>query len=296
MGNGILIGSTVASERKENGVLVSGIPNQQEKAVTKEGKRQGNSIYVGDLVQSQDRVSTKFAQAQKSAIQKIMDQFEADLKIDEEMEERSNRMDELRESVCDTYQQIKGIDEQRKEIAERYENEPDSQKKKELELLECDQLEEKYRDSISDNKKNIAIEGATIQATQKALLKVHPMVDAQKEADKIMKSAIREQISDFLQEGVDKLDEDAKERQEELAEAQEEALEKKIQREKLKKEEADSEEAAQELQETVFSVTMQTMSNGQQAIENLQENVKSLIQDQIVLDVDMKGLRVDKQV
>ena len=34
----------------------------------------------------------------------------------------------------------------------------------------------------------------------------------------------------------------------------------------------------------------------QQLYDNLQNEIKNLIQDQIVLDVDLKGLRVDKQV
>ena len=52
----------------------------------------------------------------------------------------------------------------------------------------------------------------------------------------------------------------------------------------------------QELQETVFSAAMQMASGDQQATQNLQTNIKVLIQDQIVLDVDMKGLRVNQQV
>lgn len=99
-----------------------------------------------------------------------------------------------------------------------------------------------------------------------------------------------------MQEGVDKVDEDRQEEKEEQLEAQEEALEEKIRREKLKKEEAEQERENQELQATVFSATMQAVSGSQQAILNLQTDVKTLIQDQIVLDVDMKGLRVDKSV
>ena len=60
--------------------------------------------------------------------------------------------------------------------------------------------------------------------------------------------------------------------------------------------EREQERENQELQETVFSATMQAVSGSQQAILNLQTDVKTLIQDQIVLDVDMKGLRVDQSV
>lgn len=333
MGNGILIGSTGTGDNEK---MMFQVQNGKEKAHDKkEDKKQGNSIYVGDLQQNQNPISEKFAQAQKRAIKKLVDQLEEDLKIDGEMEESSNHIEELQESVCDTYQQIKEIDAHRSELMERYEIDPDSQEQKDLELmqkvnairqdpfnedlklteeeqkrlaemppltdyqkemLECDKLEEKYCDTISDNRKDIKIESATIEATKKALLKVHPMVDAQKEAEGIMESALKEMVGSLLQEGVDKIDEDMKESQEELEEAQEQALEEKIRREKLKAEEAEREEAAQELQEMVSSVTMQTLAGNQQAIQNLQSNIKSLIQDQILLDVDMKGLRVDEQI
>ena len=79
-------------------------------------------------------------------------------------------------------------------------------------------------------------------------------------------------------------------------EAQEKELEEKIRREKMKEEEAEREKSNQELRETVFAATTQLASGSQQAILNLQTDVKTLIQDQIVLDVDMKGLRVNEQV
>lgn len=301
----------------------------------KEEKKQGNTIYVGDLLQNQNPISEKFALAQKSAIKKILDQFEEDLKVDEGMAECSSHVEELRKSVCDALSDIKNVDERRSELMERYEIDPNSQEQKDLELLqkanagnkdpfndayklteeekqrlaemppitsyqeemlECDKEEEKYLNTIRQNRKDIKIDNATIQATKKALLKVHPMLDAKKEAEEIMENAVKEQIGSLFQEGVDKIDADAAKVQEEILENQEQALEEKIQREKLKKEEADREEATQELQDTVFTATMQDMTHSQQAMETLQSNIKSLIQDQVALDVDMKGLRVDKQV
>ena len=112
----------------------------------------------------------------------------------------------------------------------------------------------------------------------------------------MIKDALKEQASDLLQEGVNKVDEDVEEAQKEQFEAQEKALEEKIRREKMKEEEAEREKSNQELQETVFTVATQMTSGSQQAILNLQTDVKTLIQDQIVLDVDMKGLRVNEQV
>ncbi len=334
MGNGITIGESKAVQDNDK-ILLQVMTRKKEKQNDKDSRLRGNTLYVGDLINRQEMVSDKFAQAQKRAVKCLMDQFEADLAIDEGMKESENLIGEIEKDALDAHKHIKAIDERRGEIMGRYEIDPDSQEQKDLELvqkanlakkdpfnkelafteeeekrlqempplteyqkemLECDKEEEKCRNIIQSNHQNIAVENATIHATEKALLKVHPMVDAQKDAEGMIKSALKEQIGDLLQEGVDKVDEDTEEAQKEQVEAKEKALEEKIRREKMKKEEAEQEVSEQELQETVFSAAMQMASGDQQATQNLQTNIKVLIQDQIVLDVDMKGLRVNQQV
>lgn len=332
MENGWLIGS-VGSSGQEPQVKVVTTQNKINHSTGKE--KHGNSFYVGDMRSRQEAVSDRFARAQKSAIKRILDQFEEDNKIDGDMEAGRERAAELAKGVVDSFHQLNALDERRAELMKEYEVAPDSQEQKDLELrqkanaaqknpfdeslqltpeeqqrladmppltdyqeamLLCDKEEEQLRDTINRNRQNIKVENATIQATEKALLKVHPMVEAMKDAKEIMENALKEQISDLFQEGVDKVDSDMAESREEMAEAQAEALEEKIEREKIKEEDAAKEERQQELQGAIFSATMQAVSNGQQASGNMQANIKSLIQDQIVLDVDLKGLRVDKQV
>ncbi len=334
MGNGIIIEESKVV-RDNDKMLFRATPGKKEKQDDKGSRLRGNTLYVGDLINRQEMVSDKFAQAQKKAVKCLMDQFKADLAIDGGMEESENLIGELEKDTLNAHKHIKGIDERRGEIMGRYEMDPESQEQKDLELvqkansakkdpfnkelalteeeekrlrempplteyqkemLECDKEEEKYRGIIKNNHQNIAVENATIHATEKALLKVHLMVDAQEDAEEIIKNALKEQIGDLLQEGVNRVDEDTEEAQKEQVEAKEKALEEKIRREKMKQEEAEQEVSEQELQETVFSAAMQLTSGDQQAIQNLQSNIKILIQDQIVLDVDMKGLRVNQQV
>ena len=334
MGNGISIGESGAALNDDK-MLFHAVTRKKERESQNDSRMRGNSIYVGDLVNRQEMVSDKFAQAQKSAIKRLMDQFKADLAIDEGVEESENLIGELEKNTLDAHEHIKGVDERRNEIRKRYEIAPDSQEQKDLELvqkanaaikdpfnkdlalteeeekrlremppltdyqkemLECDKEEEKYRNIIRDNRQNVVVENATIHATEKALLKVHPMVDAKKDAEAIIKDALQEQAGELLREGVNKVDEDVEEAQKEQFEAQEKELEEKIRREKMKEEEAEREKSNQELRETVFAATTQLASGSQQAILNLQTDIKALIQDQIVLDVDMKGLRVNEQV
>lgn len=184
------------------------------------------------------------------------------------------------------------------EEQERYDNLPPMTAYQQ-EMLECDEEEKKYRRERESAQIDAIVDKETVHATKKALLKVtakNSMVGAQADAKKIMEGALDEVVSGLVKEGVDKVDEDMKETQEEMAEDQKEALEKKIELEKMKEEEAAQEEARQELEATVLSAEMQAVSGTQKAVDNLQANIKSLVQDQVMLDVDMKGLRVNQQV
>lgn len=298
----------------------------------KEDKKQGTSIYAGDIG-LQDRVSEKYARTQKEALKQILDQFAADTQIDDEMKGRSRHIEELEADSREIRDKLSGLDARRQELQETCQIDPDSQEQKDLELLQkakkaekdpfaeqltdeekqrlnnmpplteyqqgmlaLDDAEDFYHSQLEDNNKEMAVEKATIEATKKALLKVHPMVDAQKEADKLMEAARKEALGMLFDEGKDKLEEDAKKVQEEIEENKAEQLEEELRRAKLEEEEAQRREREDAMQETVFSATMQAVSSTQQNAEMIQSTIKNLIQDQTLLDVDLKGLRVDKQV
>lgn len=184
------------------------------------------------------------------------------------------------------------------EEQERYDNLPPVTAYQQ-EMLECDEEEKKYRSQREKAQREAVVDMATVHATEKALLKVtakNSMVGAQADAADMMKSALKDMVSSLMDEGVEKVDEDMQQVREDMEEGQAEALEKKIELEKMKEEDAEKEEVQQEMQNTVLSAQMQAVSGTQNAVENLQANIKSLVQDQIMLDVDMKGLRVDQQV
>lgn len=177
-----------------------------------------------------------------------------------------------------------------------YLNNLSEREKYQTDLLICDQEEQQYKDRINLAQRKIEESKATVYATQKALLQTHPMVDAMKDADEIMEAANKERIGSLFDEGVDEIEEKNAEAQKEMAENKEKALEEKIEREKMEADEKKREEAEQEMEESIMAVTMQAMTYGQQTSEAVQANIKNLIQDQILLDVDLKGLRVDDQI
>lgn len=283
----------------------------------------------------QEQVSEKYALAQKRAIKKILNQLEDDVKMDDEMSVEAANVEQLQHDIEQYRDDLNAVQARRENLKETYNVDPDSQEQKDLELMQkaemwkkdpfnpeyalteeekehlasitektmyqedmllCDQEEQQYKDRIELAQRRIEESKATVYATEKALLKVHPMVDAVQDADKIMKAANKERIGSLYQEGVDQIEEKNAETQTEMAENKEKALEEKIEREKMEAEEKKREEAEQEMENSILSVTMQAMSYGQQTGEAVQAEIKNLIQDQVLLDVDLKGLRVNEQI
>lgn len=158
--------------------------------------------------------------------------------------------------------------------------------------------EREYRRLIQRDRSESVYQNAVNEATKQALLKVHPMADAKKEADAIMDNALQNMVSSLFAEGVDKIDKEKEERQEEIAKNREEALEEKLEREKRKAEDEEKrKELEAEVEAALLATTLEAVNyGGQTAMANLQSNVKSLIQDQIVLDVNLKGLKIDAEV
>ncbi len=301
----------------------------------KEEERQSiylGDITQGD---GQDQVSEKYALAQRKAIKKILDQFEEDSDTDDAMAEEAAHIQQLQNNIRGYYDSIQDVQNRREGLKDTYQVDSDSQEQKDLELMQkaekhqqdpfnqeymltdeeqehlasltaptlyqqdmllCDKEEQQYIDKINTARRDIEIGKATIYATQKALLKVHPMTDAMDAADDIMDAANKERIGALYEEGVDEIEQKNAESQSEIMENQEKALEEKIKREEMKAEEAEREESEEELMDTIMSATLQAMTFGQQTSESIQTNVKNLIQDQVLLDVDIKGLRMDKQV
>ena len=334
MEKGILVGN-VRAAREEETIQVVTPGNRRDKASQSENKSNRTSFYVGNWKRGAGTISEKFKQAQKSAIQKVLQQFESDYKIDQEMAADIRRAETLGENVKETQKKVNGLTERREQLKQQYDIAPDSQEQRDLELMQkanaakenpfdkslqltpeeeqrlavmppktdyqeamllVDEEEKMYRNTIRDNQNEIIEANATVGATKKALLKTHPMVDAKKEADEMIKTALDEQIGALYQEGVDKIDKDMEELQEKIKEKQEKDLEEKIKREKLDKEEAEKERAEKEIQEKTMLTKGPASNYNQQTSASVKNNVKNLIKNQIALDVDLKGLRYSKKV
>lgn len=286
--------------------------NQQEK-LSKEGKGQlnGNTLFAGNLGIKQDSVLAKKAQAEKNAMKRLLDQHAQDQKISDGIDESKAHQDILRTEAREASQEISKYRQAREDLKTTYGISDDSQEQKDLELLykssqgtslseeETERLKnmgplteyqeaaltayggEKYWEDVLNNAANgIRMENQSIESTKQALLKVHPMVDAQKEAMKIIEAGRQEAIDMLMAEAKDKVDEDIKKR--------EEAAEKKAE----EKEKAEEQKKAAEGKEdpAVSETDIQKTIKNQ---DGLDKELKEMVEQSQLLEEELKGISVD---
>ena len=142
-------------------------------------------------------------------------------------------------------------------------------------MLEYDDAIDEYAKRAADSARLAQSHGSAVEGMKQALLKVHPMVDASKQANEIMKNAWKEEQNTLLAEMKENYDEKVEEEKEKAEEA----------KEKNEELHSDSKEKTQgeELQAVFAAVTEAEQ----------QQNAKK---NGLMLEEDVKGIEVDESV
>ena len=104
--------------------------NKVDKANKKSTSINGNSLKI-----TNDPMSVKRAQAKKQALKIIGDAYDADKKIDDDLETRRGKIRQYKEVIGENRKAIKDLEGQRKALRDEYGVDRDSQEEKDLELL-----------------------------------------------------------------------------------------------------------------------------------------------------------------
>lgn len=313
----IFMGNTERNER-----------HQSSMAERKAGEeKKGTIIFGGELNQRLDPIAQKKKEARERALKIVGDAFAGDRKIDDDMEKRRLKIEELKGEISKARDEALAIERQREELREVYGLSEEDDEQQELRLLEkkteakkpgsgvyltkeereeIKRIEERglteyqkrsmdLKESASDYENEIAraeemirAENAVIRDTKLERLKHHTMVDAEKQADEIMEKASDEIVGMLMEEAKEHVD---NEMEEEKEAAEEKAEEKKEQEEKLaeaKEEKRREEEFAEEIGETTKQLT------GLEEIKtDVQDEVQKILDKMKLLEEDIKGAAVD---
>lgn len=227
-----------------------------------------SSIFAGDLGVGPDKIQIKRQQAQKKAMKIVGDTFTAEKEIDQSLTDMADRLDALQKEGYEYHKELERITENRNELQENYGVTDESEEHADLELLrkerkanepgskvtldyeETKRLEKIHEKGLTGyqtdmleldeqqavNEKNLSETESQIQSIRASLndtaierLKSNPMIEAQKEADKLMEAANKEIIGDLMDEGkkhIEEKMEEEKEQAEKRAEEKEEQEEK----------------------------------------------------------------------
>lgn len=255
--------------------------NQRDQKIEESSKQNKSStIFAGDLNVQQDKIAQKRQEAQQKAMKVVGDAFDSEVKIDNDLEERRNRIDSLRTEIGKAQEGLSQLEDSKNELKDTYGITEDSQEQTDLDLLEkrrdslkanstitlteednnrlaeldrigkteyqqrsleIDASGSPYRKVIEENKQSIEVENKTIEAIKQGRLKTHPIVDAENAADVIMDAANKEVVGMLMEEAKDHIDEKLEETQEEADKKAKEEEKQKEQLEAAKKKKEETE-------------------------------------------------------
>ena len=293
----------------------------------------------------EDSITMRKVQGQKDAIKTLVNQLTSDKKIDDDIESRRQHMRALDDEISVYQNEVAVIEGTKQKVKESFGISDDSEEQKNLELIEkqiesrkpnsavvlsdaekeklakigpqteyqtemlaYDSIESEWKSRIESAKKEKMGENGIIKAIKKELLKVHPMIDAQGEAEEIKKEANSEVIAMMIDEAKNHIDEkqdeiekaaeekaaEEKTKEAEVAASQKEAIDKPLGTEG----EATGKEMAVKMDEKIQNTGIENMSQLQKAVNNqqqIQTEIKMLVLNQKLTPEDIKGIVVDEQ-
>lgn len=273
-----------------------------------------------------DRIQQRKAQAQERALKIVGDAWDGDRKMDAEIGRSKDRLKELLSDYKGVQDAMRDCREQSEALREEYHIDPDSQEQKDLELLNkaygaqfypwigmqlTEEEEERvaqlqaggmseymsrgmelnrqlweYASAAYDLQKEIVTENAVIRGIRDERRKHHTMVDAQADADEVLKAARDEILGMVIEEAKDHIDEEQENREEEAEEIKEEREE----QEELLEERKENEE---ELEDLMEDMPIDEMADLKSTQEQIRQEVQNVVNKMHLVTEDIKGAMVD---
>lgn len=280
----------------------------------------GGTIFAGNRKVQQNDIIDKQKQARQKALKIVGDAFDKEKKIDDALQARREHITELEKAVVNAQKEIANFDNEKQTLKEQYNIKEDSEEQKDLKLLEkrrdlqkeglgilslseeemarlkeideigmteyqqrsleIDSYKEPFQKEAEEANKLIKQETGIIAEISLARLKSHPIVDATKQADKVMEAASKEVIRMILENTKESVDGELEEK---VKEAKEQAKEEEEKQEKIEKAEAEEEPYEKILDQA------KVQNDIKSELENMVKKMK-------LAEEDMKGAMVDEVI
>ncbi len=293
------------------------VKGQQKEKQTKEHV----SIQASQLNLMQDGILERRKKAMADAMDIIGKQFGVDGKIDDDLNQRRERIAESKEKASTALKERQALSEEQEKLREQYGVDMDSEEQSDLELrikmreamkpgsrlelseeewerlqkmgpeteyqkaaLEIEASKDVWNTEIKEAHKVIATETQVIRATKQELLKHHGMVDAARIAEDSLEAASNEILGMLRQEGMEHV-------QEEIDEKVEEAQEKKEE-----KEEQGAVREEKKAQQEEMNQNLKNLPDIQRVQDEVDQQIQEIRMRQKLLEEDLKGIQVDSNI
>lgn len=303
---------------------------QRKNGLQQEDEQKRGSVFAGNLNKNFDPIARKKQDAQKQAMKIVGDAWAGERKIDDDLEARRSRIDELRDIMGKAGDELKNIDNQRTELRDSYGLTEESEEQQDLHLLEKEldshkigsgvtltdeekervaQIKERglteyqerslelrsskeyFEKNYTEAEDAIREENAVIRGIRQARLQSHVMADANKQAEEVLAAASDEIIGMLMEEAKEHIDEKMAEEKEA---AEKKAEEKEELEEKLEKAEEKKEEQEKLTEEIKESTEELVEIEGVET--DIQSEVQKIVDKMKLIEEDIKGAAVDATV
>lgn len=292
------------------------------------GKEQDKkNIFAGGLNKAIDPILQKKQEAQKKAMKIVSDAWAGEREIDDDLALRREKIKQYREDIGKAKDELKEIENRRAQLRDSYGVAEDSQEEQDLKLLEKEidskkpemdvhltkeeykrlaqikaeglseyqqrSLELKsggefYELEVNEATEKIKEENAVIRSTELERLKSQTMQKAEKSADEIMEAASDQIIGMLIEEAKDHIDEEMEEKKEEAEKAEE-----KKEEEEERIEERDEKKAEEEQFREQIKTSTEMMIVSEDVMDDVQREIKKIMDEMKLLEEDIKGAAVD---
>lgn len=277
-----------------------------------------------------DPIAAKREEARKRAMKIVGDAFTNELKIDDDLNTRRDKVKALQQEKGEAKRAIKEIEDGREALRDMYGVDPDSKEEQDLKLLEkevrskmpgseiilskeekeqiakirenglseyqersLDMLESEtyYHQTVYEADIEIKTENQIISATELERLKSHAVIDAEKQADAIMDAASDEIVSMLVDEAKTHIDDEAEEKKEQAKAEKEKQEEVQEKIDAAKARRKESEELTEDILDGVQEASHMTSD-----VNQAQQEIKDMMNKMKLIEDDIKGAAVDKSV
>lgn len=297
--NGIAGTDTVVNtNNREQVEKKEGVPQEEQgKAKVKNGAVKGSELNL-----AQDSIAEKKKKAMEDAMQFIKDQFKSDQMVDDVLQECRDSIKTSKAEAEEANAALQELSKQKEELGEMYSDKEDEEYK--MRLSELKEEESHWKKQYEDAHDVITAATRGIKAVKLEVLKHHGMVDAEKAADKTLKAASDEIIGMLKKEAVDKIDEDLKDVVEEAKEKKEEEVKQDAERAAAR---IEQEKKAKEVEEEIEEIKRRAANSKpvpdsmvvQELLDAHQEvvqNTQQILEEQKLLEEEIKGIIVDSKL